>query len=83
MLKLRSTVHEVAWEFNNLAYSSGLMFGRVISTIVFRPLLCSNRWSKYYFIPFGSLSKSNTFTFAQCLIKVAVKSCNIKFLAPA
>jgi len=26
MLKLRSTVHEVAWQFNNLAYSSGLMF---------------------------------------------------------
>jgi len=26
MLKLRSTLHEVAWHFNNLAYSSGLMF---------------------------------------------------------
>jgi len=26
MLILRSTVHEVAWQFNNLAYSSGLMF---------------------------------------------------------
>jgi len=26
MLKLRSTVHEVAWQFNNLAYSFGLMF---------------------------------------------------------
>jgi len=26
MLKLRPTVHEVAWQFNNLAYSSGLMF---------------------------------------------------------
>jgi len=26
MLKLRSTVHEVAWQFNNLACSSGLMF---------------------------------------------------------
>jgi len=23
MLKLRSTPHEVAWQFNNLAYSSG------------------------------------------------------------
>jgi len=33
MLKLRSTLHEVAWQFNYLAYSSGLMFGRVISTI--------------------------------------------------
>ena len=31
MLELRSTVHTVAWQFNNLAYSSGLMFGRVIS----------------------------------------------------
>jgi len=28
MLKLRSTVHEVAWQFNNLAYSSGLMLVR-------------------------------------------------------
>jgi len=26
MLKLRSTVHEVAWQFSSLAYSSGLMF---------------------------------------------------------
>jgi len=26
MLELCSTVHEVAWQFNNLAYSSGLMF---------------------------------------------------------
>ena len=27
MLELRSTKHEIAWQFNNLAYSSGLMFG--------------------------------------------------------
>jgi len=46
MLKLRSTVHEVAWQFNNLAYSSGLMFGRVISTIAFRSLFSSNRLPK-------------------------------------
>jgi len=26
ILKPRSTLHEVAWQFNNLAYSSGLMF---------------------------------------------------------
>jgi len=26
MLKLRTTVHEVAWQFNNLVYSSALMF---------------------------------------------------------
>jgi len=37
-LKLRSTAHEVAWQDNNLAYSSGLMFGRVICTIAFRLL---------------------------------------------
>jgi len=43
MLKLRSTLHEVAWQFNNLAYSSGVMFGRVISAISFRSLFCSNR----------------------------------------
>jgi len=35
MLKLRSTLYDVAWQFNNLAYSSGLIFGRVISTICF------------------------------------------------
>ena len=42
MLKLRSTEHEVAWQFNNLAYSSGLMFGRVIATIAFRSLFISS-----------------------------------------
>jgi len=26
MLKLRSTLHEVTWQFNYLVYSSGLMF---------------------------------------------------------
>jgi len=26
LLKLHSTLHEVAWQLNNLAYSSGLMF---------------------------------------------------------
>jgi len=46
MLKLRSTLHEVAWKFNNLAYSSGLMFARVIYTISFRSLFSSNRLSK-------------------------------------
>jgi len=35
MLKL---VHEVVWQFNNLACSCGLMFDRVISTIAFRSL---------------------------------------------
>jgi len=46
MLKLRSTLHEVALQFNNLAYSSGLMLGRVISTIALRSLFSSNRLSK-------------------------------------
>jgi len=46
MLKFRSTVHEVAWQFNNLTYSSGLMFDRVISTIDFRSLFSSNRFIK-------------------------------------
>jgi len=47
MLKSRSTVHEVAWQFNNLAYSSGLTFvWPVISTIAFRSLFSSNRLSK-------------------------------------
>jgi len=45
MLKLRFTVHEVAWQFHNLAYSSGLMFDRVISTVAFRSLFSSNRLS--------------------------------------
>ena len=43
MLKLRSTVNEVAWQFNNFPYSSVLMFGQVISTIAFRLLFSSNR----------------------------------------
>ena len=33
MLKLRSTVNEVAWQFNNFPYSSVLMFGQVISNV--------------------------------------------------
>jgi len=44
MSKLRSTVHEVAWQFNNLAYSSGLMFvwpGHFYNC--FRSLFSSNR----------------------------------------
>jgi len=35
MLKL---VHEVDWQWNNLACSCGLMFDQVISTIAFRSL---------------------------------------------
>jgi len=46
MLKLRSTLHEVAWQFNNLAYCFGLMFGRIISPIACRSLFSSNRLSK-------------------------------------
>jgi len=38
MQKLLSTVHEVACQFNNLAHSSELMFGGVISTSAFRSL---------------------------------------------
>jgi len=43
MLKL---VHEVAWQFDNLACSCGLMFDRVISKIAFRSLFSSIRLSK-------------------------------------
>jgi len=46
MPKLRSTVHEVAWQFNNLAYSSGLMFGQVIYTIAFRLFFSCSQLSK-------------------------------------
>jgi len=46
MLKRRSTLREVAWQFNNLACSSGMMFGRVVYTIAFRSLFNSNRLSK-------------------------------------
>jgi len=68
MLKLRSAVHEVALEFNNLAYSSGLMFGRVISTIVFRSLVRSTRWSKYYFIFSFHRDRCQTQTLTFCAI---------------
>jgi len=44
MLKLCSTLHEVAWQFNNLAYTSGLMFGRVSYAIAVRSLFSSNRF---------------------------------------
>ena len=43
MLELWSTVYKVAWQFSNLAYSFGLLFGRVISTNVFRSLFNSNQ----------------------------------------
>jgi len=43
MLKL---VHEVVWQFNNLACSCGLMCDRVISTIAFRSLFSSIRFIK-------------------------------------
>ena len=46
MLELRSTLHEVVWQFNNLAYSSGLMFGRVIYTIAFRSLFSPNGYQR-------------------------------------
>jgi len=46
MLKLRSTLHEVAWQFNSLAYSSVLMFVQVISAIAFRSLFSPNQLSK-------------------------------------
>jgi len=42
MLELRSTLQEVAWQLNNLAYSSGLMFDWVIYTIAYRSLFSSN-----------------------------------------
>jgi len=48
MLKLRSTVHEVAWQFNNF-WSTVLdrhLFDRGISTIAFRSLFSSNRLPK-------------------------------------
>jgi len=38
-----STVHDTAWQFNNLVCSCGLMFDRVISTIAFRSLFSSIR----------------------------------------
>jgi len=67
MLKLRSTLHEVAWQLNNLAYTSGLMFGRVISTNAFRSLFSSIRLSKRTAEPYWNSSKAcfsnHTFTF--------------------
>ena len=37
MLKLRSTEREVAWQFNNFARRSRLLFGQVISAIAPQP----------------------------------------------
>jgi len=94
MLKLRSTLHEVAWQFNNLVCSSGLIFSRVISTIVFRSLFSSNRSSKrteLYWNSFKACFLNRTFTICAILNKSCskklhvekkkvAKSCNLKFL---
>jgi len=66
MLKLRSTLHKVSWQFNNLAYSSGLMFGQVSSTIAFRTVFSSNRLSKrteLYWNSAQACFSNHTFTF--------------------
>jgi len=92
MLKLRSIVHEVAWQFNNLACGTALMFGQVISTIAFRSLFSSNRLSKeqnYTEIILKHVFFNHAFRFCEMLDKSwskqssLYKSCNIKFLAPA
>jgi len=97
MLKLRSTAHEVAWQFNNfkfgLHYSSGLMFVwpghfyncfQVINQ--FESVIKENRtilkWLSTMFF------KSHFYILCNkaYLMKVACekgKSCNIKFLQPA
>jgi len=76
MLKLRSTLHEVAWQFNNLAYSSGLMFGQVIYTIAFRSLFSSNQLSKrteLYRNSYKACFLNHAFTF--CGIGLLDKNC--------
>jgi len=72
MLKLRFTLHEVSWQFNNSAYSSGLMFGRIISTIAFRWLFSSSRLSKrtkLYWNSSKACFSNHTLTFCAILDK--------------
>ena len=56
--QLRSTLHEAAWKVNNLAYSSGLVFGRVNFAIAVSSL--SSNWSsqkqKLYWNSFNPFS---------------------------
>ena len=75
MLKLRSTPHEPALQFNNLAYSSGLMWGRVISTIALRSLFSSNRLSKRALLHWNSQSRISRTPYPQLRGAHAVTGC--------
>jgi len=75
MLKLRSTLHEIAWQFNNLAYSSGLMFDRVISTIAFKSLFSPNRLSKRTEL---ACFFNHTFTFCAIFDESCSKNLHVK-----
>ena len=71
-----STVHEVAWQFNNLACSCGPMLDRVISTIAFRSLFSSIRLSReqnYTEIVLKHAFQIKHLNFAKYLIEVAEK----------
>ena len=77
MPKLRSTLHEVAWQLNNLACSSALLFSRIISTIVFRSLISSNRSSKrteLYWNSFKACFLNRTFTFCAILNRTTIQA---------
>jgi len=78
--KLRFTLHEVAWQFNHLACSSGVMFSRVISAISFRSLFTSNWLSKrteLYWNSSEACFLNHTFRFC----KILDESCSKKWHA--
>jgi len=66
LLKLRSTLYEVAWQFSNLACSPGLMLGWVIYAIAFKSLFTSSWLSKRTELYWNSSQAcfwNHTFTF--------------------
>jgi len=72
-------VHEVAWHFNNLACSCGLMFDRVISTIAFRSLFSSIRLSKRTDLYWNS-SKACFFNQTSAHCKILGRNCRKNYM---
>jgi len=76
MLKLSFTLHEVAWQFHNLAYRSRLMFGRIIATIAlghYSVQIGHRREHNYTEIVLKHVFLNNFFTF--CAIGLIDNSC--------
>ena len=81
MLKLRSTLHEVAWKVISLACNSGPMFGRVFLQLhlgYYSVRIGHQSEQNYNKIFLKHIFKITLSHFAQYLMKAAVKSCTQK-----